>query len=81
MKFFQLFVEGKADLDDFDDYVSKWHDDPSAHGTSVFDYLGMTEEQYGLFVTNPQAAEKFKKIPLGASFKGRLQDKYRIKDS
>ena len=43
-KFIELAVEGKAGIDQIDDYVGAWHDKPG--GESLFQYLGMEEAEY-----------------------------------
>lgn len=43
-------INADAILDKIDDYIEKWHD--SDTDCSVFEYLGMTEEEYFLWVEN-----------------------------
>lgn len=43
-------INADAILDEVDDYVEKWHDTDT--DISIFDYLGMTEEEYLLWVEN-----------------------------
>ena len=43
-------INADAILDEIDDYIEKWHD--SDTDCSVFEYLGMTEEEYFLWVEN-----------------------------
>lgn len=43
-------INADAILDEIDDYIEKWHD--SDTDCSVFEYLGMTEEEYLLWVEN-----------------------------
>ena len=43
-------INADAILDEIDDYIKKWHD--SDTDCSVFEYLGMTEEEYFLWVEN-----------------------------
>ena len=43
-------INTDAILDEIDDYIEKWHD--SDTDGSVFEYLGMTEEEYFLWVEN-----------------------------
>lgn len=40
-------IDGKAKLDEIDDYVEKWHN--SDLYCNVYEYLGMTEEEYFLW--------------------------------
>lgn len=41
-------INADAILDEIDDYVERWHNTDS--DVSIFDYLGMTEEEYLLWV-------------------------------
>ena len=41
-------IDGKTKLDEIDDYAEKWHN--SASHCSVSEYLGMTEEEYFLWI-------------------------------
>ena len=41
-------INADAILDEIDDYIEKWHD--SDTDCSVFEYLGMTEEEYFLWI-------------------------------
>ena len=43
-------INADAILDEIDDYIEKWHD--SDENRSVYEYLGMTEEEYLLWVEN-----------------------------
>ena len=43
-------INADAILDEIDDYIEKWHD--SDESCSVYEYLGMTEEEYLLWVEN-----------------------------
>ena len=43
-------INADAILDEIDDYVERWHNTDS--DISIFDYLGMTEEEYLLWVEN-----------------------------
>ena len=51
--FIDLCLKGLADLSEIDDYVDKWHhceDDIEVH-----DFLGMSEDEYALWVEKPQS--------------------------
>jgi hypothetical protein len=52
-KFLDLCLEGKAVLDDIDDFVDQWHETPQ--GNELHDYLGMTKEEYSLWLRAPDA--------------------------
>lgn len=59
MTFFEKFLRHEVEVDEFMDAVDAWHDDPNG-GSDVSKYLGMTKEQYGLFLTKPHEAEKLR---------------------
>lgn len=46
--FYELFSIGRVTIDDIDDYIDKWHNGDSRE--SVYDYLGLTWEQYAKWV-------------------------------
>lgn len=41
-------LDGEAFLEEIDDYIDEWHD--SDTDQEIYEYLGMTEEEYGLWV-------------------------------
>lgn len=47
-KFIDKCLLGEALLDDIDDYVQAWHENDIE--MTIFDYLGMTQEEYRLWV-------------------------------
>ena len=51
--FIDLCLEGKVPLDDVDDFVDRWHETPE--GFELHDYLGMTPEEYSLWLRVPDA--------------------------
>lgn len=44
-------LSGDATVNDIDDYIDVWHTSNSAE--ELHQFLGMTEDEYSLFVTNP----------------------------
>jgi DNA-directed RNA polymerase specialized sigma subunit len=46
-------LDGRALLDDIDEYVEAWHRDPS--NLELHEYLGMSWEEYSLWVEQPSA--------------------------
>ena len=52
-KFLELYMVGKVDVGATDDFVDRWHDEPG--GRELHDYLGMTEEEYALWLRHPDA--------------------------
>ena len=49
--FIKKCVTGDALLDDIDDYIDDWHRDGG--GLSLYDFLGMTRNEYSLWVQDP----------------------------
>lgn len=52
-KFVDLCLAEKAALDEIDDFVDRWHAAPQ--GQELHDYLGMSEEEYSLWLRIPDA--------------------------
>ena len=55
MNFFEQFKQYKLNRDDIFSYVERWHKDPEQK--SVEDFLGLTTEQYHLFLMEPTKVE------------------------
>ncbi len=51
--FMNLLIGGNAFLDDVDDHIGAWQAD--THEQSLAQFLGMTDEEYGLWVEEPVA--------------------------
>ena len=51
--FMDLCLQGKAIPDEIDEYVAEWHRQEGDQ--AVISYLGMTSEEYQLFVRHPDA--------------------------
>ena len=51
--FVDLCLTGNVLLEEIDDFVDRWHEAPE--GTELHDYLGMTEEEYSLWLRVPDA--------------------------
>ncbi|MEI2282438.1 hypothetical protein [Paenibacillus polysaccharolyticus] len=49
-KFMDACLNGDALSEDIETYIEEWHESESTE--EVFEYLGMTEEEYGLWVEN-----------------------------
>jgi hypothetical protein len=49
--FIDLCVQGEALLDDIDEFVDMWHN--SADDGGLSDFLGMTLEEYSLWISQP----------------------------
>jgi hypothetical protein len=65
--FVTLALTGGVLLEEIDDFVDEWHRAPN--GLSLSDFLGMTSEEYALWVQQPDMLShiiraRYKKIPL-----------------
>ena len=49
--FISLCANGQLSLDKIDDYIDQWHD--SSSELELYDYLGMTQKEYRLWVHVP----------------------------
>lgn len=54
--FMQEVKEGRATLDDIDDWVEAWHQ--SGGESELHDTIGMTQEEYSAWVQNPKTIER-----------------------
>jgi hypothetical protein len=53
MSFIERCLSGDAFLDEIDEHVDVWHDDNTSENIELYEYLGMTWQEYSLWVTNP----------------------------
>ena len=53
--FFDLYGRGQALPDDIDDFIDRWHEgaDPQAKSLPLHEYLGLTMDEYELWVHDP----------------------------
>jgi hypothetical protein len=49
--FVEKCLTREAVYDDIDDFIDQWHQAPQ--GKSVYDFLGMTRQEYALWVAEP----------------------------
>jgi hypothetical protein len=49
--FVDLCLAGEASMEEIDDFVDAWHATPE--GKDLHDYLGMTEDEYSLWLRAP----------------------------
>lgn len=54
MTFMTLCTNGKAELDDIDDWIERWHESGGAGG-SLYDHLGMTRDEYAVWLAVPSS--------------------------
>jgi cytoskeletal protein CcmA (bactofilin family) len=54
-KFFDLYSRGHALADEIDNFIDQWHEgaDPEARILPLHDYLGLTRDEYEIWVLNP----------------------------
>ncbi len=67
MTYIEAVLNNKALLLDIDDYVERWHNNEAPKKyVELRDYLGMTKEDYALWVMHPNKLidiiEKYKSI-------------------
>ncbi|MGI4763745.1 MAG: hypothetical protein ACRYGP_01560 [Janthinobacterium lividum] len=55
MNFVDQAMAGLVAINDIDDFVDRWHDGEET--VAIFDFLGMTEEEYGLWMQAPDTLE------------------------
>jgi hypothetical protein len=53
--FFELYSQGRVTADQADDYVRAWHDSGDEETRSLVEYLGMTEEEYDVWLMTDRA--------------------------
>lgn len=55
LSFFDLYCRGQALPDDIDDFIDRWHEkaDPQARSLPLHEYLGLTLDEYELWVHDP----------------------------
>jgi hypothetical protein len=55
--FFDLYSRGQALPDEVDDFIDRWHEgaDPQAKSLPLHEYLGLTLDEYELWVRDPDA--------------------------
>jgi hypothetical protein len=51
-RFLDMAMNGEVLADEIDDFVSKWH--ASDGGEELHEFLGMTWQEYSLWVTSPE---------------------------
>jgi hypothetical protein len=59
--FFDLYRRGEVTAEQIDDFIGRWHDAPDTEHRSLSEYLGMTEEEYGLWVMDPETLPSLRK--------------------
>ncbi|PZU96024.1 MAG: hypothetical protein DCE90_11395 [Pseudanabaena sp.] len=52
--FIEKCINGDASLDEIDNYIDEWHDSDSDMSLELHEFLGMTWEEYSLWVVKPR---------------------------
>ncbi len=60
--FITLFIEGRVDEEDIDDYIDFWHNSNISAGLHVF--LGMTNAEYGHWINDPECLPHLARLRL-----------------
>jgi hypothetical protein len=77
--YMDLLLRGEVLMPDIDDFIDRWHDAPDDSAistTSLAEFLGMTSEEYQLWVEHPPAlryiaAARKAEQPIAAVLKSR----------
>jgi hypothetical protein len=73
MNFFEKFLRHDVNREDIFSYVKEWHKDPK--GKSLVEFLGLTLEQYHIFLMEPKKVEQLrKKYEDTGSFVSRIRN-------
>ncbi len=56
MDFLEKVLTGKAQLDEIDDYVERWH--LSSSRLELHEYLGLSLQEYSKWVEDPESIKK-----------------------
>ena len=72
MTFFDKFLKRQVGAEDIHKFIDDWH--KAATSVSVYEYLGMTEDQYSIFIRHPEQAENLRQA--SASLVEKLKNKY-----
>ena len=81
LKFLQLALRGEVMSDEIDDFVEAWH--KSSPTDELSDFLGMTREEYSLWVSHPDyidliIAARRNKRPLAEAVNDNLKSSERL---
>jgi len=53
MNFIELCLAGDVLEDEIDDFVDNWHDGKAGEGQELYEFLGMSWEEYSIWATKP----------------------------
>ena len=51
--FLEKYLGEEATAEDIDDFIDAWHE--NSGGMEIFEYLGMTKDEYALWLRDPDA--------------------------
>jgi hypothetical protein len=80
MNFIDQVLEGEVLETEIDSFVEKWHHGAGAN-KSLAKFLGMTEQEYALWVEHPQALRSIlfcRKYKIDLSERSSWQDAHRV---
>lgn len=72
MTFFDKFLKRQVEAKDIHKFIDDWH--KATTTMPVYEYLGMTEDQYSIFIRHPEQAENLRQA--SASLVEKLRNKY-----
>ena len=77
--FFSLYGEGRVTADQINDFIAAWHDSGEAETRSLAEYLGMSDEEYSVWLMSHGAlpsilAARRQQRPLAAVIDTYLAD-------
>lgn len=52
--FLALYADGRACREDIHDFIAAWHDSRDDEERSLAEYLGMTEDEYDIWLMDPR---------------------------
>ncbi|MEX5537200.1 hypothetical protein ABFV54_18955 [Pseudomonas syringae] len=53
MRFLELYLKGDVLEEDIHRFVEDWHEGREGAGMELHDYLGLSREEYGVWVATP----------------------------
>ena len=55
--FMALYADGRVSRDDIHDFIGAWHDSGDDEPRSLVEFLGMTEEEYDVWLMDPRTLQ------------------------
>lgn len=63
-RFFDLYCRDEASEDEIDDFIDDWHDRPEGGRRSLPHHLGMTGDEYAVFVIDARILPLIRTAPM-----------------